>query len=179
MEDRLTYFNYAEADRDALQKIYQAGMKENFMAGLAQNICERYMKHLIEKYVGPENREDLLEKQDIMHTHSLNRLMRYLITQLPEFQLAGNEKMLIRSVDGFYFSTRYPGNDSFLAREEEIDLCMQAVELVRLRTISCMQECAKKKYGNTGNGQDSEKPSPSKCEMFDRAEGKSDKEERT
>ncbi|HIY63651.1 MAG TPA: HEPN domain-containing protein [Candidatus Mediterraneibacter stercoripullorum] len=46
-------------------------------------------------------------------------------------------------IDGFYFTTRYPGDESFIPSEKDIDKADKAVRLCRdfvLRTVSEIEQ---------------------------------------
>jgi hypothetical protein len=139
MESQLSYFDYAEADFQVLEEACQSDIRGNLWAGVSQNICERYFKHLIDQYVGADDEAGLHRKIDILHTHSLTRLLNYLVTELPGFSIGMEDNYLFRSIDGFYFSTRYPGEDHFLASSQDIDLGIKAAKAARRVTIDYMK----------------------------------------
>ena len=41
---------------------YTAGIKGAPLASLGQNICEKYLKHLISEYLNPQNENEELKK---------------------------------------------------------------------------------------------------------------------
>lgn len=45
--------------------------------------------------------------------------MRYMKDEM-QIQIPSSVSNAMKIIDGFYFTTRYPGNDSFIAGEEEI-----------------------------------------------------------
>ena len=51
MEKGLTYYDLAENDYQFLLKDWQDGRVGNIMCSSAQNICERYLKHVIDTYI--------------------------------------------------------------------------------------------------------------------------------
>ena len=48
------------------------------MGAMAQGICEKYMKHLISEYYKPDDAMQQKDFENILRTHSLNRLMKFL-----------------------------------------------------------------------------------------------------
>ena len=51
-----------------------------------------------------------------------------------------NIEIAISRIDGFYFTTRNPGDDSFIPTEKDIDLSKNAVELTRKFTLEKIQK---------------------------------------
>lgn len=45
--EELTYFDFAEDDYNGFKANYEHGFKFNFLASMAQNACEKYLKHII------------------------------------------------------------------------------------------------------------------------------------
>lgn len=113
----LDYYYYAEDDYLYLKDSLDANILRNSMASIAQNTCERYLKHVISLYCG--NR-----KTSIMRSHSLRALSKYLSEFLPDFSA---DWSLIRKADGYYYNTRYPGDDSFRVDKQDILDCWDAV----------------------------------------------------
>lgn len=124
-----SYFDFAENDYDYFMKSYKAGFVANMMGAMAQGICEKYMKFLVEQYVNPENSLEEAEYGRVLHTHSLNRLMKYLDRKGISFSKEAYRQM--RIIDGYYFSARYPGEDSIELDQSDIQECACAVELCR------------------------------------------------
>ena len=54
MEKKLNYFDMAENDYQFLEDDYARGRYGNVMCYCAQNVCERYLKHIIDLYVSFE-----------------------------------------------------------------------------------------------------------------------------
>ena len=50
-----TYFDFAENNYDFLLAAYEQGLVGNAMGAMAQETCEKYLKHIIEKYVVPQD----------------------------------------------------------------------------------------------------------------------------
>ena len=77
-----------------------------------------------------ENELEAAGKESVLRTHSLRRLMRYISGDMGISIPESTENALDR-IDGFYFTTRYPGDDSFIPSEKDIDRAEQAVRLCR------------------------------------------------
>ena len=73
-----SYFDFAENDFQYFKASYDAGIVANMMGAMAQGICEKYMKHLISEYYKPDDAMQQKDFENILRTHSLNRLMKFL-----------------------------------------------------------------------------------------------------
>ena len=69
-----SYFDFAENDFQYFKDSYDAGIVANMMGAMAQGICEKYMKHLISEYYKPDDAMQQKDFENILRTHSLNRL---------------------------------------------------------------------------------------------------------
>lgn len=118
MEEIINYYTFAENDYQFLKYNMDAKMVSNAMTSIAQNICERYLKHLIDQYCAD------IDCTAILKTHSLKRILQFLTIHLPEFQI---ERRKVALADGYYFSARYPGEESFFATAEDVEICWEAV----------------------------------------------------
>ena len=103
-----SYFDFAENDFQYFKASYDAGIVANMMGAMAQGICEKYMKHLISEYYKPDDATQQKDFENILRTHSLNRLMKFLKGNMGA-EFSKNTQTHMRMIDGFYFSTRYPG----------------------------------------------------------------------
>lgn len=119
MEKAINYYTFAENDYYFLKANIEERRVSNAMASVAQNTCERYLKHIIDVYCSE------IDCTNILQTHSLKRILRFLEEALPDFQI---QKKTVILADGYYFSARYPGDESFFANSEDIDICWAAVE---------------------------------------------------
>lgn len=137
------YFEFADDDCKYFLEDYNKGRVANYMGAMAQNICERYMKHLVESYIQPTSREEQLLKNSMLKTHSLNRLRKYLDDELG-FQFSSKTISAIKIIDGFYFSTRYPGDDSIILDKSDIEDCAMAVQGCREEITTYINEKEKK-----------------------------------
>lgn len=131
-----TYFDFAEDDFKYFMASCDAGFVANAMGALAQGICEKYLKHIIENYVKPDSYEANNERDSILRTHSLMKLQRYLGVNLPDFTI---DRTKLRMVDGFYFTTRYPGEESIEITREDIEDCKLAIEECREKALRYIQ----------------------------------------
>lgn len=120
------YYDFAENDYNLFVEIYKTGLVANLLGATAQGICEKYLKHLINEYYIPTSVVERADKQDIMRTHSLNKLMRFTKQKL-DLHLPDDVSSEMRGIDGFYFSTRYPGCDSVELDKSDIEHCYLAI----------------------------------------------------
>lgn len=64
----------------------------------------------------------------VLKTHSLKRIIRFLDEYLEDFKI---DKTKVVLADGYYFSARSPGDDSFFVQKEDVRICWEAVEEVK------------------------------------------------
>lgn len=125
-----TYAYFAEDDFHFFRKVYTAGIKENTMAVIGHEICQKYLKHIISRYAVPKNKGQAWEKEDALHSHSLHKLTKF-IKRNTKLCLPEETAFELCCIDNLYFSTRYPGQDSYLASEKDIDNVWAAVQAAR------------------------------------------------
>ena len=146
--EKIDYYDFAENDYKYLENSYNRGDVGNAMTYIAQNVCERYLKSVIE-YAGCANLCD----QSEMKTHSLRKLKKFITKNVPEFSCDWSK---VLQADGFYFSARYPGEDSFYADKEDINECWEAVSEVKravdvFRSKSITRSNIEHEVGNAKN----------------------------
>ena len=73
MEKSLNYHDLAENDYEFLSYDYEHGRVGNILCSSAQNICERYLKHVIDS----ECKD--MDTSAALHSHSLEYLRIFLI----------------------------------------------------------------------------------------------------
>ncbi|MCD7981982.1 MAG: HEPN domain-containing protein [Clostridiales bacterium] len=134
-----TYFDFAENDYEFFRKNYEDGTVANSMGSLAQSICERYMKHIVSEYFDPEdvNAENRMGR--VLRTHSLANLISFLRRDMDIYFSSECESQM-RIIDGYYFTTRYPGEDSIELEQSDVENCMAAVTSCRNETISVCEQ---------------------------------------
>ena len=120
-----SYYDFAENDYQYLIQSYESGMVANAMGALAQEICEKYLKHIINEYIVPESLDENQEKAEALRTHNLNKLHKYISRRLPEARI---DKRPLNAVNGLYFTTRYPGEESIMVDQDDIHEYVCAVK---------------------------------------------------
>ena len=133
------YLDFAENDYMFFKRSYDSGNKGGTLAPIGQNICERYLKHIISEYSEPENRQEMDTKESVLRTHSLNRLMHYCIDYM-NLNIPEELENALLLADGYYFTSRYPGEDSFIPTERDVEKVNTAVELTREYTLQVCRE---------------------------------------
>ena len=118
------FYEFAENDFYGIKKSIEAEIFFTGMSSTCQNICERYLKYIIETCVQNIDK-DSKEYTFIMRTHSLKNLCSFISKNLPDSNF---NKAKICQADGYYFSSRYPGKDSFIADKDDILLCWEAIK---------------------------------------------------
>ena len=124
-----TYYDFALDDYKFLCELRKTGIQANSIGAIAQNTCERFLKHLINEFV-PVTEENRNYITDILTTHNLNRLV-YFWNQFSENKIPDDVSIQLKRINGFYFSTKYPGDDSQTLTDENIATCYEAVELCK------------------------------------------------
>lgn len=124
MEKSLNYYDFADDDYYIVKNSIDAESYRSGLCPLMQKICERYFKHLIDKYLN-ENDYEATKYYHYMRTHSLKSLCLFLEKELEDFKI---DKMKIFYLDGFYFSSSYPGENSFKADEETVKECWEVLK---------------------------------------------------
>lgn len=133
--EKVSYFDMAENDYCFLDDDFKRGRVGNVMCYASQCICERYLKYLIEKFYKGEE-----DTTVILHTHSIKMLRKFVCKKLPDFMCDWPK---ILPVDGYYFSDRYPGDDSFIVDAEDVQISWEAATELReslLKYVANKQE---------------------------------------
>ena len=121
-----TYYDFALDDYQFLIELKKNGITANSIGAIAQNTCERFLKHLINEYI-PVHEGNRQSITDILITHNLNRLVSFW-NQYSENKIPNVVSSKLKRINGFYFSTKYPGDDCQTLTAENISSCYEAVE---------------------------------------------------
>lgn len=129
------YMDFAENDYNYFRHSYESGFVANAMAADAQEICEKYMKHIVDTYCrNTKTQEEQNAFDSVMKTHNLIKLYRY-IENNTDYSLSKDTKQALNAVNGYYFSARYPGDESIEVTKEDLDLCNDAVQKCRTEIV--------------------------------------------
>ena len=135
-----TYFDFAENNYDFLLAAYEQGLVGNAMGAMAQETCEKYLKHIIEEYVVPQDLQGNAKKAEILRTHNLSKLSKYIVQYVPDIKL---NRQALNLINGLYFTTRYPGDESIVVEKEDIDDYIEAVKECRKSVIEFIEKTNK------------------------------------
>jgi len=160
------YFDFAENDYHYFVASCERDDVANIMGAIAQGICEKYMKHIIDEYQTPANASERAEKEAVLSEHPLNRLIHHIHTHLNvSFSHEAEAKM--RNINGYYFNARYPGDDSVELTKEDIEDCLDAVKICRQEVLDMIKSLdqnktssLKKKIEEASNRHEGQPPSP-------------------
>lgn len=130
--EKVNYFTMAENDYLFLKFDYEQGRVGNIMCSTAQSICERYLKHVIDL-----NNRDQEDITDVMKTHSIKRLQKFIQHNIPDFTCNWS---VVLQANGYYFSARYPGEDSFIVDKDDVQEAWESVEETRAATLKYLKE---------------------------------------
>lgn len=136
MGESTTYISIAENDYQYLKRDIQEGRVANLVAFNTQGVCEKFLKGII-VYYGLE--EACTQKE--LSSHSIRKLVNFIRKNIPEVKL--NWRKVLQA-DGFYFNTRYPGDDYFDVTKEDIEMCWEAATEVRSYVITLKDKPLKK-----------------------------------
>ena len=128
------YLDFAENDYNYFVNSYKRGDVANMMGAIAQGVCEKYLKHLINEFYLPQSDNEKIEKEQALRTHNINRLLKYLDNHL-NIVFSTQAIQYMRIIDGFYFTTRYPGEDSLEISIDDIEDCYIAIKKCRSETL--------------------------------------------
>lgn len=122
-----TYKDFADNDSCRFIEEYEAGKLYYGMAADGQEICEKYLKHLVSILVKPDTEQTNEELTRVMKTHNLRALLNYL-RETAGLELDRTTENDILLINGLYFSTRYPGIDAIAPTQNDMDQCYQAIK---------------------------------------------------
>lgn len=120
-----TYKDFADNDTEYLVAAIEAGIRGNRMGAEAQEACEKYLKHIIDKYFTAETPEENEDKSRWLKSHNLHTLVNKV--EQCGICIPDDLKSDIFKVDGYYFSTRCPGDNAYTMQEHDIHTCFKAV----------------------------------------------------
>ena len=124
-KDLKTYYDFADNNFNFLIAAYEQGLVGNAMGAMAQETCEKYLKHIIEEYIVPNDSNENAKKTELLRTHNLTKLSKYILSYLPDIKL---DRQSLKIVNGLYFTTRYPGDESIVVEKEDIEEYVEAVK---------------------------------------------------
>ena len=74
--NNVNYFSCAENDYQFFRLDVENGRVANYLAAMAQNIVERYLKHVIDQEYHPTSGAEEYDKAQNLRAHNLNKLVR-------------------------------------------------------------------------------------------------------
>lgn len=143
MEMLKSYKDFADNSYQYFMFAYENDQLFNEMGSMAQNICERYLKHIISEYAEPETEKEAMEKERALRSHNLRILTHYLRKKM-DLSMPKDLIQALNSVNGFYFSTRYPGEDSITMDREDLEDCAKALKQCRHYVEELIEQFRKK-----------------------------------
>ena len=150
MEKVGSYKDFADDDYDFYIEALEKGHVPNSIGATSQNICERYLKHILDKYFIPKSDEEINAKNECLRTHNLKKLLN----QTAEFTDIDDETAAkIKAADGYYFSTRYPGEDAMIMTQRDIDACIAAIKAAK-SFVERYEAEMEKKLAESKSGED-------------------------
>ncbi len=115
MEKTINYYTFAENDYLFLKANMENHRMSNAMTSIARNVCERYLKHLIEIYCFE------IDCTSIFKTCSLKKILRFMEDHLPDFKIKKSKVILV-------------------ADEEDVEICWVAVQETKQAVNAYLKE---------------------------------------
>lgn len=121
-----TYYDFAQDDYKFIKEVFDKGIRANSLGAMCQNTCERYIKHLVNTYIKIDktNQEEITS---VLSTHNLRRLVTYW-NEHSDYPFDELTIDLLEEINGYYFSTKYPGDDCQTLDEIDVYECIKATE---------------------------------------------------
>lgn len=133
------YLSFAEKDYKHIMWAYGLGCRDEVLAPLGQNTCEKYLKDLITKWYTPADTHESRHEQDVLRSHNLRVLTDFISNDMG-IQIPDDVQELLNPMSAYYFSCRYPGDESFFPTEEDATLAKNAVVATREFVLSVERE---------------------------------------
>ena len=86
-KDLKTYYDFADNNFNFLIAAYEQGLVGNAMGAMAQETCEKYLKHIIEEYIVPNDSNENTKMTEFLRTHNFRILSIYILSYLPDIKL--------------------------------------------------------------------------------------------
>lgn len=150
-----TYYEYAQNDYDFLIDTIKEDAAWNLVCASSQKVCERFLKHIIDTYFEAKSNEDVESLNEIMKTHSLKKLIRFLESNM-DIQIEEDLKTSFNAINGFYFEMSYPGEDSFFATKEDTKLAIETMKQCKIFIDNLILEIEQEKEQSKESDEDKE-----------------------
>jgi hypothetical protein len=122
--DTQSYYDFADEAYDELKFLVDNNRSGNSLCILANSICERYLKHIIDVFFDAGDENAYVRKQQILKTHSLRGLCTFI---KQNGLIASIDSSKVCQADGYHRSARYPGDDSMFVTKEDVESAWEAV----------------------------------------------------
>lgn len=119
---RNNYYSIAEDDLKYIEEIALASSYYNQTTVQCQQAGEKFLKYIVETYCANGSKEEIVE---CLKTHNIRKLIRFIQEEIPSFQIDGRKASMLQ---GYYFETRYPGDNFFTATREDTEICYDALQ---------------------------------------------------
>lgn len=134
-----TYYDFAENDYLFLKEIIEENRFCNGLASMSQNVCERYLKHIIDTYYIPQNQEETDKKNNALKAHNLNKICKFLKNEM-NIDLSKECQYSMKIIDGFYYTSRYPGDESVDIDLDDMKDCLNAMTICRETVLQIIEK---------------------------------------
>lgn len=126
------YYSIAENDLKYIEEVALNSCYYNQTTVQCQQAGEKFLKYIVETYCINADKENVI---DCLKTHNIRKLIRFIQEQIPSFTIDSKQATLLQ---GYYFETRYPGDNFFTATKEDVDTCYEALRVIEKAVYSFM-----------------------------------------
>lgn len=105
----------------------------NPSAAQAQQVVEKYLKYLVETFC----LENTVSAMNVLKSHNLSTIYTVLNECGIDLDLDRGSLALLK---GYYFETRYPGEDYYIVTKDSFDESLEFVKEVRCKVYSYLTE---------------------------------------
>ena len=132
------YYEIAENDylwMQATMKHHKEGdVIYNSSCAHAQNTVEKFLKH-IRSLLPFLDDDDSAERASLLRSHNVKRLCSYLRKSSVNLNYESFEY-----IDGYYFETRCPGDESYFVEEYDLQRCWRALQNCKREVDAWLKE---------------------------------------
>lgn len=130
MAESVTYRAIAAEEYSFWLKDIENGNRYPSLTAKAQEIAEKFLKDVLDNYALPNETNDVPEIRNALRSHNLLQIVDCIVKSgLP---VTNDLQWAVLAINGFYFTTRYPGPDYFRPNESHYLRCRDSLKTISL-----------------------------------------------
>lgn len=134
----IDFLAFAEDDYNTFKEMYKANITGNAMGYIAEQACEKYLKHIICLATNTTDYNRVPVPQSTLH--NLKQMCFYIRDEL-KIPVGYTFRQSMGDIQRYYKDTRYPGyTNSHIITKNEIEDCACALTDCRKFTMSYVQQ---------------------------------------